>query len=351
MIRIGLTGCGFIGAVHSYTLKALSEARVVDAAVVAVYDRDRGRAERFARAHRDADVAGDEQALLDAVDVVWVCTWTAGHLAVVEAAADRGVAVFCEKPLAPTLADSQRLVAAARRVPNQVGLVLRHAPVFQACADAVASGRYGRPMAAVLRDDQYFPNQGQYRSTWRADVAAAGGGALIEHSIHDVDVLTWILGPARSVTATTSCFAGHEGIEDVAVVTTEHTTGARSSLVSIWHEVLTRPSTRRLEIFCERALLWTEDDYLGPLHVETSDGEQTTTGEEPAWLDALRLPAAVAKDLRQYAVPNRAFLDALATGSKACPSVDIALAAHETVDGAYQSAASGGRPVEIRVRS
>ena len=48
-------------------------------------------------------------------------------------------------------------------------------------------------MATVLRDDQYFPIQGFYGSTWRKDVTQAGGGTLIEHSIHDVDVLRWLL--------------------------------------------------------------------------------------------------------------------------------------------------------------
>ena len=61
----------------------------------------------------------------------------------------------------------------------------------------VASGRHGRPLATTLRDDQYFPIQGQYGSTWRKDVAAAGGGTLIEHSIHDVDVLALVARRSR----------------------------------------------------------------------------------------------------------------------------------------------------------
>src|SRR5262249_58072083 len=103
-----------------------------------------------------------------------------------EAGFDRSLAVSCEKPLAPTLAEAERLATALGRVPHQVGLVLRHAPVFRAAADLVASGRYGRPMLTLLRDDQYFPIQGFYASAWRADVAKAGGGTLIQHSLPDV---------------------------------------------------------------------------------------------------------------------------------------------------------------------
>ena len=53
-------------------------------------------------------------------------------------------------------------------------------------------------MAAVFRDDQYFPIQGTYASRWRADVAQAGGGCLIEHSIHDVDILRFCFGEVDS---------------------------------------------------------------------------------------------------------------------------------------------------------
>ena len=66
--------------------------------------------------------------------------------------------------------------------------MLRTSPVYRALPSWSPSGRYGRPLAVVFRDDQYFPIQGQYGSTWRTDVAVAGGGTLIEHSIHDLDV-------------------------------------------------------------------------------------------------------------------------------------------------------------------
>ena len=128
--------------------------------------------------------------------------------------------MFCEKPLGTDLASSERVAAALlERVPHQVGLVLRWSPVFQNAARIIASGDYGRPLATVLRDDQYFPIQGFYGSTWRKDVAHAGGGTLIEHSIHDIDVLHWLLGDPVSVSAHTSSRFGHPGIEDTAAVT------------------------------------------------------------------------------------------------------------------------------------
>jgi myo-inositol 2-dehydrogenase / D-chiro-inositol 1-dehydrogenase len=200
----------------------------------------------------------------------------------------------------------------------------------------------------VLRDDQYFPIQGMYGSTWRGDVDKAGGGTLIEHSIHDLDVINWVLGAAESVSAHTSSIFGYPGIDDAAALRLTYPGGATASLVSVWHQVTTRPSTRRLELFCEEAFLWTEDDYLGPLHVETSAGSDTIDGEPPAWIDRLTVPEVLAKPLAQYAEPSKAFLDALIAdpdGARGVPGVEVALAAHEVVDGAYRSAAAGGEPV------
>jgi predicted dehydrogenase len=345
MLRIGLIGCGHIGTVHSFALRQLTDAGLIDAAVTATFDTDSERAMRLAEANEAAVPTASVDALLDVVDVAWICTWTDGHLRAVEGAVARGLPVFCEKPLAPTLADCRSIADALRQVPHQVGLVLRHAAVFRNVAEAVHSGRYGKPMALILRDDQYFPIQGMYGSTWRSDVAKAGGGTLIEHSIHDLDVINWILGPPESVSAHTASIFGYPGIEDSASVRLTYPGGATASLISVWHQVTTRPSTRRLELFCEEGFLWTEDDYLGPLHVETSEGAETIGGEPPAWIDRLTVPEVLAKPLAQYAEPSKAFLDALVADPKTTrgyPDVEVALAAHEVVDGAYRSAAVGG---------
>jgi predicted dehydrogenase len=345
-LDIGFVGCGFIASIHSLALTMLMDANLVGARVSATYDTDRGRAETLAVGH-GATAHDRLDTLLDAVDVVWVCTWTSDHLAAVRGATDRGRAVWCEKPLAPTLDECVEVAELLDRVPHQVGLVLRHSPVFEAAATAVASGEHGRPLAALLRDDQYFPIQGQYGSDWRADVGRAGGGTLLEHSIHDVDVLRWILGEPTRVSARVAQRFGHAGIDDVADATLELADGSVATLLSVWHQILRRPSTRRIEIFCEDALLWADDDHIGPLHVERTDGVSVIVCAPPAWSEAIDLPPEIALPLLQYAVPAKAFLDALAGGRRPFPDAATALAAHRIVDAAYRSARDGGAPVEL----
>ena len=351
MIRVGLVGCGFIGMVHSYALKALRDAGLIHAQVVAVCDRDPDRASSFARAH-GAEVTPDVDTTVAACDALWVCTPTAEHLDVVEAAARAGRAVFCEKPLGRDLAEARRVAGALASVPHQVGLVLRHAPVFRALADHL-DGRHGRVMGLTLRDDQYFPIGGMYASDWRADRAQAGSGVLLEHSIHDLDLFDFLLGPSLGPPTAVSCrtaeFAGHDGVEDAAaahVVFGPADEPVVAALTTVWHQVPTRPSTRRIEVFCEQAFLWANDDLVGPLHVETAEGEQTDPGPTPDWVASLPVPDDFRKPLAQYAGPAKSFLDALAAGREpAGPGAEDALAAHRLCHAAYESAAQGGAPV------
>ena len=347
MKRIGIVGCGHIGTVHSYALRRLTQANLINAAVTATFDTDFERAAAMAK-HHDARPYEDLDSLLDNVDVVWICTWTSGHLDAVVGAAKRGLAVFCEKPLAASLQDCRRVQEVLSTVPHQVGLVLRHAPVFAQCAAIVHSQEFGRVLTTIFRDDQYFPVQGMYGSTWRADRAHAGGGTLIEHSIHDIDLLAWILGAPDSVSAATAERFGYEGIEDTAVLHLGYPDSSRAVMISIWHQILSRGSTRRLEIFCEHAMLWTEDDFLGPLHIQTSDGFLERIGAVPEWAKQLDLPEVYEKSVVQYAAPAKAFLDGLdAEGGprNGFPTCIEALASHVVVDAAYRSAAAGGAPI------
>ena len=117
---------------------------------------------------------------------------------------------------------------------------------------------------------------------------------------------------------------------------------------AIWHQVLSRPSLRRLEVFCEDALLWLDDDSNGPLHVERSGGTEvleTRTGG--GWIDQLPVRDDWRDGLAPYAAADRAFLDALAAGWPPQPDFAAARVAHTVVDAAYRSAASGTVPVAV----
>jgi predicted dehydrogenase len=351
MLRVGFVGSGLIAWAHGLSLKALIDGGVVDAAIVAVYDQRERRARGFVETLAErAEVVGDAAEVARRCDAVWVCTPTAAHRGAVDEALAAGCAVFCEKPLAVDLARATALVEAVRRsdVAAQCGLVLRSAPVFRALRDLVRSGTLEAPMAAVFRDDQYFPIQGTYASRWRADAVQAGGGCLIEHSIHDLDILRFCFGDVDSVVARTANHAGHEGIEDLAAVTLSFSSGLEAQLTSVWHDILSRGSTRRLEVFFRQGMVWLDDEFRGPLHVQTSDGTEVRTCPSPAWVDALPLADdEVGLAVRAYVEADRGFVDAVTGGRSPEPGLDEALQAHRLVDAAYRSSAGGGTPISM----
>jgi predicted dehydrogenase len=353
MLRIGFVGTGNIAWAHALGLKAMIDAHVVDGAIVAAHDQNERRAQRFADAvgTKGAAVVADASEVAARSDAVWVCTPTAAHRGAVDDALAAGRAVFCEKPLCTDLASATALVRAvdAAGVPSQSGLVLRSAPVFRELRDLVESGALGQPLATVFRDDQYFPIQGTYRSKWRADVAQAGGGCLLEHSIHDVDILRFCFGEVDTLTARTTNVSGHDGVEDVASVSLSFSSGLEAQLTSVWHDVLSRGSTRRVEVLCREGVVWLRNEYWGPLHIQTSEGKEVRACPSPEWVDELSLgDDEVGLVVRAYAAEDRAFVDAIVAGRPPEPSLAEALVAHRLVDAAYESSASGGLPVHLR---
>ncbi len=352
MLRIGFVGSGLIAWTHALGLKAMIDAGVIEASIVAVHDPRERRAHGFAEAvgSPGAAVVADAAEVAARSDAVWVCTPTAAHRVAVDEALARGRAVFCEKPLDRDLAGATALVdaVAASGVVSQAGLVLRTAPVFRGLRDIVERGELGEPMAAVFRDDQYFPIQGTYASQWRADFAQTGGGCLIEHSIHDVDILRFCFGDVDAVAARTANHAGHVGVEDMAAVSLTFASGFVAQLTSVWHDILSRGSTRRIDVFFRQGMVSLNNEFRGPLRVQTSEATEDRPCPSPDWVDALPLPDdRIGLAIRAYVEANRGFVDAVNGGRRPEPGLDVALEAHRLVDAAYRSSAAGGAPIDL----
>jgi predicted dehydrogenase len=342
-LKVGLIGCGHIGRFHARNIKDVQSRGLVDVDYHAVCDRDIDHAEQFARIGGCAIATSAAEDVIANCDAVYICTETAEHPALVEAAAAAGRHVFCEKPLARSLAEAEAMTAAVRAagVTHQVGLVLHFSPVYRVLADELSRDA-GIVLTAHLRDDQSFPIGSHYGSTWRSSVARAGGGTLLEHSIHDVDLLRRLLGEIRSVRCHTRNVSGHSGIEDVALVTFQHDGGHRSTLTSVWHDIGSRQSSRHLEVFCRGARFETDQDYFGALTIERGDEPRVTRSSDEvlARFMALEELRPRDEDLRLLGgLGDRRFLQAAAAGLPARPGFDEALTAHRIVDACYRSAA------------
>ena len=329
-ITVGFLGAGQQAGFHARSLAASG----ADFVFGRVHDPDAARAADFV-SWTGANVSATEAGVVEVCDAVYVCSWTSEHPRLVELAAEAGRAVFCEKPLATTWEGAASMTRAVQKagVVNQVGLVLRSSNSFALLRHLVEDPASGRLLSVTFHDDQILPVDGWYQSTWRSDPARAGSGVLLEHSIHDVDLLERIGGPLTSVAASTAHTHGIDGIEDLVTATFTYGGGAQANLTTVWHDIPERLNDRRVEVVCERLWASLEGDWIGPLRWQRpGDAVETLAGENLlARVEGLGLTRPN---------PDGAFVAAVAGGCDATPDFGDALRAHAVVDATYRAAAT-----------
>ncbi|MFF8946874.1 Gfo/Idh/MocA family oxidoreductase [Streptomyces sp. NPDC014864] len=182
-MRIGILGLGRIGAFHAETLSGLD---AVESLVVAdpLASAAKAAAERFG-----AEVADSPEAVLAAgVDGIVVAAATDAHPALIVAAVEAGVPVFCEKPVARTMREGVEVLKAVegRGVPVQIGFNRRFDAGFAAARAAVLRGELGalHTVRSATLDPAPPP----------AGYIAASGGIFHDCSVHDFDIIRWVTG-------------------------------------------------------------------------------------------------------------------------------------------------------------
>ncbi|MEV4704291.1 Gfo/Idh/MocA family oxidoreductase [Actinoplanes sp. NPDC049316] len=271
-----MIGCGDVSVVH---LQALAKLDGVELA--GVCDTDASRAAEAAERYGVPAFPGHRE-LLRTVrpDVVHVCTPHDRHTPVAIDCLDAGVAVLLEKPVAHTVAEADRLIAAARRRPEvKIGICLqnRYNATSRAVRELLGSGDLGPVLggsATVLwhRDPAYYRAR-----PWRGIRARSGGGVLINQAIHTLDLMEWFLGDVTRVRGDAGRYAHDDiDVEDTASVILDHAGGARSVVLATVANVADSPVT--IEIVTGRAVLL----IRGDLSVRHADGRVETVAEPVA---------------------------------------------------------------------
>lgn len=356
-VGIGLIGAGMIGQGHAYALRLLTEDGEVRPVAITDFSTE---AVESARAICPFErVAADAQAVIDdpEVEAVVIVTPTTTHPDLVAAVVAAGKPFLCEKPLATRFDIVQEMCALVEGsgLTAQVGFHSRFHPLINELVGIVAGNELGAPMGYTLRDDQYWPTGDIVpgHSSWRSQREHAGGGALIEHSIHSADILTWLFGPATTVYARTRNVFGYD-VEDTAVCTIEHASGVVGTLISIFNGVRGREE-RRLEVFFERGAVEVTTDFLVGAREDSFLVQRPD--QEPEHLDVGALlersfaaDGIARRDFFVYLYPAaRAFVRSVRDQRPAAPTFSDALAAHALVDAAYRSVA-GSSAVAVDLR-
>lgn len=225
MYGFGIVGCGMIAKFHA---KAIAD--LEDAQLVGCWNRTPDKAQALAGEFGGKAHSSLESLIADPdVHVISICTASGAHMEPAVAAAEAGKHVVVEKPLEITLDRCDRIIDACER--NNVRLATIFPSRFHDSSltfkQAVDSGRFGQltlgdAFVKWYRTQEYY-DSGAWRGTWKFD----GGGALMNQAIHSVDLLQWMMGPVKQISAATATLA-HEriAVEDTAVASLQFANGA-----------------------------------------------------------------------------------------------------------------------------
>jgi 1,5-anhydro-D-fructose reductase (1,5-anhydro-D-mannitol-forming) len=214
-LRWGLIGASTIAAEHM-----IDAFRANGGEVTAVMSANPERAAQYAVKHGIARSTSTLKKLVDSkdVDAVYISTTNELHRDQVFAAAAGGKHVLCEKPLALTLTDARAMVVECRKHGVVMGTNhhLRNAATHRAMREAIKAGRIGRPLFARVFHSVYLP---PHLQGWRIQRPEAGGGVMLDITVHDADTLRFVLDdePTSVVAMTSHSGMSKAGLEDGAM--------------------------------------------------------------------------------------------------------------------------------------
>jgi len=161
-----------------------------DVEIVGIYNEDDSFGQKMADQYRTGFFKTLDEALAVPSDAVVVCSANADHKPMVVAAAQAGKHVMCEKPIATTIADAQAMIDAcvANRVKLMTAFPCRFIPAVERGKRLIEEGRLGKILAIRAT------NHGSMPGGWFAEKEKAGGGAVMDHTVHVADLIRWMLG-------------------------------------------------------------------------------------------------------------------------------------------------------------
>jgi 1,5-anhydro-D-fructose reductase (1,5-anhydro-D-mannitol-forming) len=318
-LRWGLVGASTIAAEHM-----IDAFRANGGDAVAVMSSNADRAAQYATKHNIANATADLRALVEdkSVDAVYVSTTNELHRDQVFAAAAAGKHVLCEKPLALTLPDARAMVAECRKrgVVMATNHHLRNAATHRAMRDAIKAGRIGKPLFARVFHAVYLP---PHLQSWRLEKPNAGGGVILDITVHDADTLRFVLGEEpQSVAAMTSQGGmAQASLEDGVMGVIRFSSG----LLAQFHDAFTNKyATTGFEVHGDEGSLIGHDCMT-----QAPKGEvllRSAAGEESLKLDHENLYARSVR-LFQAAVEGRGAPSA--TGEDGVKSLSVAISTFE----------------------
>jgi predicted dehydrogenase len=276
-IRIGMLSFAHMHA-HSY---ATCLGQIPGAEIAGIADDDAARGREMAGRFATPFYSSAEALLDQELDGVIICAENANHRALTELAAPRTAYILCEKPIATTLTDARAMIDACARHGTrlQIAFPVRFAPPVQRLKSLLDEGTLGRIFSVKAT------NHGTMPGGWFVDRILSGGGAVIDHTVHVIDLLRWFWNTeVTEVYAEVGDSLLHPGldIDDAGLLSFKLATGAYGTLDTSWSrprsyptwgdvkiEVLGECGIARVNAFDQKAAVYSDQvgkgrwDYWG----------------------------------------------------------------------------------------
>ncbi|MEA4911579.1 MAG: Gfo/Idh/MocA family oxidoreductase [Oscillospiraceae bacterium] len=337
MLNVAVIGTGAISDSHIDGFLTFPER----CRIVALVDINKDKAQAKIDAHHLSGAVAVSDALellrlANKPDLVSVCLPPSLHCDIAISMLEAGVGVLCEKPLAPTLEECDRMIAAAKKSGALLSTVAqnRFKPDSVKARALVDSGLMGRQLSALVTS-LWWRGENYYNLSWRGRWDTEGGGCTLIHGIHHIDLFLSLMGPVSAVTAKANNQAHtNSEVEDISMSLVSFESGAVGTVVS---SLLHHGEEQRLILDAEKASIEL------PLHIYADRQLENGFPEEDK--DILSSLQAVAEGVHTQYTGHTAQIDDVlkALEDHTAPSVtgEDGRRAIEFIAATYQSAFTG----------
>jgi len=331
-MRVGMIGTGAISHKHAQAYRNIGYQLTVCTDINATAGR------RFAEQYGAQFVASSEEVCRHPqVDYVDLCTFPDFRMQALEICAAAGKHIQVQKPIATNLETARAMVETARRAKIQLGVVSQHRfdDSSQFLHRAIAAGRLGKLLQCDCyvkwyRSAEYYSRP--IKGSWQTE----GGGALINQAIHQVDILRWLAGPVRELSAMWQLGALHkiesEDVVNAVVRYASGATGVIQAATAFWPGY-----TERTEIHGTKGTAVISGDKLTAWDVRDEAGEAPPLAHDVASGSSDPMAISLEPFERQF----RDFGEAIRTGRPPLVSGEEGYQALAIVDAVYRSCRTG----------
>jgi len=279
LVKFGIIGCG--GAATFHVLGARKDPNP-NMEFIAAYDINENQLKRFSKRYKLTPYNNLEDFLLSDIDATLICVPHYLHESVTKSVAEAGKHVLCEKPMAPTLEECDKMIAATKKAGVKFMIAENHRflPVHKYMKSLLEQDYIGDIFLGRTYEGAYCtPEEFLDANTWNFTFDKGGGGVVADQGVHKFTMLNWFLGAVDSA----QCWCGKtmnsppNKADDTAIILLRYKSGAIVSVVI--SSTTVHPLNNSTELQGTKGTIYEDHSWENPLKILSSHPDAEKKGE------------------------------------------------------------------------